>query len=97
MNNVIQFPPKHTPPPASKHRTIGEICDELDMYGMEVAQIDSIIKRCKSGETGIALPDACLDLIRCIQDNANRPGANPLDFIRELNVLYYVIDNGLRK
>ena len=96
MNNVIQFRPKHSTPPTSKHRTIGEICDEMDTYGMEVARIDSIIKKCKSG-TFITLPDACLNLIRRIQDKANRPGANPLDFIRELNVLYYVIDKGLRK
>jgi len=93
MSNVIEFKLKKQP--QEKHRLIGDILDEMDKYGMEVSQMDALIKQCKSDNQSIV--DVCLKFITHIQNNATKCTALPYELIRELNVLTYVLEKGLRR
>jgi hypothetical protein len=94
MSNVIQFRPKQQEKNDGR-RPIGDIIDEMDKYGMEISQMNAIIKKCQSNNQSII--DVCLNLIAIMQDNVKKPKTMPYDLTRELNVLAYVLEKGLRR
>jgi len=93
MSNVIEFKSKKQS--QEKHRLIGDILDEMDKYGMEISQMDALIRQCRSDNQSIV--DVCLKFITHMQNNATKCTPLPYELIRELNVLAYVLEKGLRR